>query len=271
MRKTYLSFGGGVQTTALLILGYRGKVKFDEVIFADTGAERPDTYRYIDRYVRPLCSEMQIPFTVVTMDRKITDARSGEDMRVNSLRDYCRLTRRTPSTYNRWCTGYSKIAPIRSYIKEMQAKRVYSKPATSLIGISTDERHRAKGKDGRWKQPHYTEFMNDYPLLKLGISRRGCHDIIREFGWSEPSKSGCYFCPFQSGKEWQKLYIENEELFWDAVEIEEESTGFPKYHLYHRMPLRRLASGPGFGHGSLSIYDDYEGGACVEVEASCML
>jgi hypothetical protein len=95
-----------------------------------------------------------------------------------------------------------------------------------------------------------------------------------EYGWPDPVKSGCYFCPFQSPREWSVLYHTHPDLFWDAVALEEQDIKFPTYNLYPRgksKGLRRLVSGPGFGYGSLSIYDDYEGNACVEVEASCML
>jgi 3'-phosphoadenosine 5'-phosphosulfate sulfotransferase (PAPS reductase)/FAD synthetase len=60
-----LSFGGGVQTTALAILVAQGKVKADAVVFADTGAERPGTYDYMNSYTKPLLKESGVEFVTV--------------------------------------------------------------------------------------------------------------------------------------------------------------------------------------------------------------
>ena len=65
MKITFLSFGAGVQTTAMLIMLAQGKIHADAVIFADTGAEHPETYDYIERYDKPLCEKMGIPFLTV--------------------------------------------------------------------------------------------------------------------------------------------------------------------------------------------------------------
>ncbi|MEM3161041.1 MAG: phosphoadenosine phosphosulfate reductase family protein, partial [Nitrososphaera sp.] len=45
--KYVLSYGGGVNSTALMILLVRHKLPIDYVIFADTGSERPETYTYL--------------------------------------------------------------------------------------------------------------------------------------------------------------------------------------------------------------------------------
>jgi 3'-phosphoadenosine 5'-phosphosulfate sulfotransferase (PAPS reductase)/FAD synthetase len=42
-----LSFGGGVNSVALMIWLVENQQPLDEVIFADTGAEVPETYGYL--------------------------------------------------------------------------------------------------------------------------------------------------------------------------------------------------------------------------------
>jgi hypothetical protein len=269
--KTFLSFGGGVQTTAMLIMISKGRIGADAVIFADTGSEHPETYEYIEKYDKPLCEKIGIPFFTVRMHRKITNVDTKEQEYSDSLRDTILKRHRVPSLYNRWCTEYSKITPIKLFLRNMQKEGKCVKPAVSLIGISLDEKHRAFNKDGTWKQSHHSESRNKYPLVEMNITRNDCLKIIRDYGWPDPVKSGCYFCPFQGGKEWQKLFQNHSDLFWDSVMLEKQDIQYPTYRLYQRMTLKRLASGPGFGHGSMSLFDDYEGGICVEVEASCML
>ena len=268
MREEFISFGGGVQTTAMILIGDIIN-NVDEVIFADTGAEHPETYAYIAKYVKPYLMDKNVPFTTVRMKKQIRDVETDERLEATSLREAVWHRKRVPSLMNRWCTEYSKITPIKLYLRQMQKDGIYVKPATGIIGISIDEKHRSYNKDGSWKQPHHSEYRNEYPMVVKQISRNDCKKLIREFGWPEPVKSGCYFCPFQGGKEWQKLYMNSPSLFWDAVSLEERDIKFPKYRLYQRKPLRSLAVS--FGEGNMSLFDDYEGSACVEVEASCMM
>ena len=43
-----VSFGGGTNSAALLIGLYKHKIPIDLITFADTGAEHPHTYRFIE-------------------------------------------------------------------------------------------------------------------------------------------------------------------------------------------------------------------------------
>ena len=138
--KTFLSMGAGVQTTALLILVAQGKVQVDAVIFADTGAEHPETYDYIEKYLKPLCNDLKIPFITVKMHKKVTESDTGEKIYVDSLREVITARHRVPSVNNRWCTDYSKITPMKLAVRELQEQGKMEKPATALIGISTDEK-----------------------------------------------------------------------------------------------------------------------------------
>jgi 3'-phosphoadenosine 5'-phosphosulfate sulfotransferase (PAPS reductase)/FAD synthetase len=54
MTHTALSLGAGVNSTALLILIEREGLQLDEVVFADTGSERPETYEYIKEWIQTI-------------------------------------------------------------------------------------------------------------------------------------------------------------------------------------------------------------------------
>ena len=49
-----ISMGGGVQTTAILIRYWEN---YDYVVFADLGDEMPETYYYINHYLKPFAEE----------------------------------------------------------------------------------------------------------------------------------------------------------------------------------------------------------------------
>jgi len=201
--KTVLSFGAGVQTTAMAILVAQGQIQVDEVAFADTYAEKPETYWYMDNYTKPLFESLDIPFTTVKGD----------------LIEYCKRYKIVPSVVYRWCSDKAKIRPMKKH---------YDKDTTTLlIGFSIDEAHRAnRVNDGLERQ---------FPLIELGIGYNDCEQIIRDYGWPRPLRSSCYFCPFQPWLEWNWLKREHPELIKKCLEMEEL--------LYSRRPSDRYKTG----------------------------
>ena len=212
-----LSFGGGVNSTALLALAYLGKVEVDEVVFADTGAELPETYEHIRRMKR-VCREIGIPFTTVR----------GKEKGITNLYDYCLHYRIIPLREYRWCTDKFKVRPIASWVKGKEKKK---KPVM-LIGFDANE--------GRRIERHlrfYPFAEKEFPLFDMKITRRKCKDIIRRAGWDVPVRSGCFFCPFKPSKYWRWLLDNHPDLFNKARELEENSRKYPDTRLY-RIPLK---------------------------------
>lgn len=224
--KRILSFGGGVQTTALAILLVEGKVVADRVIFADTGGERPETYRYIDSYIKPLMTAAGIDFRTVKQTLK--------SCQPDLYGWLWRLKQIPPIMGKRLCSLKFKSGAIRRYLGE---------PYTPLIGFSIDEAERAR----------FPQEAN-YPLIELGLSVTDCHRIIQGFGWPSPIKSSCYYCPFQSPFEWQWLKTNHPDLFKKTLELE------ARYHkkkphlkdtfgIYRGLPLRHIAEGQQYSMG----------------------
>ena len=61
----YISFGGGVQSTAMVLMALAGEIeKPDLVVFADTGTEMPETYETVSR-IGKLCNDQNLEFVVV--------------------------------------------------------------------------------------------------------------------------------------------------------------------------------------------------------------
>ena len=50
-----VSFGGGTNSAALLIGLYKHKIPIDLITFADTGAEHPHTYQFIEIINQCIC------------------------------------------------------------------------------------------------------------------------------------------------------------------------------------------------------------------------
>lgn len=212
--KYVLSYGGGVNSTALLILLARQRHPLDYVVFADTGSERPETYDYL-KQAKQYCDTHRIPFQIVGV-------RNGD-----SLYDRCERRRVVPSKMWRWCTRDFKVKPIYSFYRSLKSH------VFQYVGIDYDEVHRIKDS----KEDYVT---NIYPLVDLKIGRDQCVDIIRSAGLPVPMKSGCYFCPFRNNEDWANLYQSHPKLYRAAMDLEENNKHMPKQAL-HPLTLRKLA------------------------------
>jgi len=197
--RNYLSYGGGVNSTAMLLLLLDEGWDF-EAFYVDHGCDWPETRNYV------WWLSKQMPITIIRPDfRRNYKNKGGKTY--NSLYDFCWDNEMVPHRVQRWCTQEFKTVPLQRYFK---------KPCYSLIGFSTDEAHRAKldYKDG-------TEMR--YPLLEYEVDRGGCKRIILEHGLPLPIKSGCYFCPFQRVNQFRELRMKHPDLFCKATQLEKRN------------------------------------------------
>ncbi|MGW1814234.1 phosphoadenosine phosphosulfate reductase [Streptomyces sp. NPDC002125] len=257
-----ISYGGGVQSTALLVLAAQGRIDFRTFLMANVGddSEHPATLRYLDEYARPYAAEHGIE--LVLLDRVMV--RSGETRTLHgqltkegsrSLAIPVRMSNGAPGT--RSCTADFKIKVIGRELKRRGATK--DNPATIGIGISLDEIHRA---NNRRCEPH-EEIV--YPLLDLGLRRTDCAQIIRDAGLPVPPKSSCYFCPFHRPETWHDMRRNEPELFEKSCQLEDllnkRRDALGKDHVYltrFNKPLRQAIPD---GVDLLPMFDEADG-AC---------
>jgi hypothetical protein len=192
MIKKYLSYGGGVNSTAMLLLLTDEKWKF-ESIYVDHGCDWPETREYV-RMMREIWN---YPITILKPNVE----------GCTTLEEYLMKRKMIPSRMLRFCTDKFKMRIINKYVQ---------KPCFSLIGFSTDEEHRAKLSVENGVE-------NRFPLLEYEISRKGCEKIIRDHHLPIPIKSSCWFCPFQRIGQWKKLRREHPDLFCRAKILEDKT------------------------------------------------
>jgi hypothetical protein len=192
-----MNYGGGVNSTAMFFVLLKNKIPLDEMIFADTGAEMPQTYKTVER-MQGIAKQNNILFTIVRSDK-------------GNLYDYCWKYKTVPSRQRRDCTWKFKIRPIRNYIREKYGKEEHF---NQYIGISYEEKHRVRLSDVRYA-------TNVYPLIDNKIDRNECIKINKENGFDDTLKSGCYICPFTRKQGWIDLAKNNPELFDKAIALEE--------------------------------------------------
>ena len=185
---------GGKDSSALAI-HMRDSVPEMEYFFCDTGAELPETYKYLARLEAVLGKPIE---------------------RLNSERGfdhYFEIFRGTlPSPQMRWCTSLLKIKPLEDWIGEDEA--------VSYVAIRADESNRKGYVSTK------SNIRTRFPFIEEGVDHAGVIRILEDAGLNLPeyyewrTRSGCYFCFFQRKAEWVGLADRHPDLFEKAVAIE---------------------------------------------------
>jgi len=214
MTVTAISYGGGVQSTAMLVLAATGRIDCQLAIFANVGdhAENPQTLTYVRDVAAPFCADHGIELVERNRGGKNPDL---YDRLVRPSRSVPIPMRMSGSGApgRRSCTHDYKMVVIGRELKARGATK--DDPADVLIGISTDEATRA---NNRRAEPH--EHIC-YPLLDQGLNRSACARIIRDAGLPVPPKSACWFCPYHSGPAWQRMRTDQPAQFERAAQLED--------------------------------------------------
>lgn len=277
-----ISYGGGVQSTALLVLAAERRIDFPLFVFANVGddSERKATLRYVEEYAKPYAAEHGIELAEVQRTRRdgTTETLMGRLTRPGSrsLPIPVRMSNGAPGT--RSCTADFKIKVVGKEMKRRGAtagrtcvahtadpasakcrgrRCVEQNKATVGIGISLDEIHRA---NSRIVEPH-EEIV--YPLLELGLRRVDCERIIRIAGLPVPPKSSCYFCPFHRPETWHDMRRQEPDEFEKACQLEEllnqRRDELGKDHVYLTRFARPLREAIPDGVDLLPIFDESDG------------
>jgi hypothetical protein len=214
-----ISYGGGVQSTALLVLAATGRIDFRLFLFANVGddSEDPATLDYIGRYAQPYATLHGIQLHQLRRQRRdgTSETLYGRLTKPGSrsLPIPVRMSNGAPGT--RSCTADFKIKVIGRWLKAHGATD--DDPATVGIGISLDEIERVNNRRALpYEQPVYPLLDHDPPLR-----RHDCARIIRAAGLPVPPKSACWFCPFRRPASWAETRRDRPALFDRSCALED--------------------------------------------------
>lgn len=212
-----ISYGGGVQSTAMIVLAAQGKLgPVTDAIFANVGddSEHPATLAYVRDVMTPWAAARGI--TVHELARKkrdgTTETLMGRMLKANTSSTVIPIRMSNGAPGNRSCTIDFKVRVLAKWHKAHGATP--ANPATSLIGISLDEVQRV----GRARS-NPREII-EYPLIDLRLTRQDCKRVISEVGLPVPGKSSCFFCPFHRPAMWATMRRDEPELFQRAADLE---------------------------------------------------
>ncbi len=205
-----ISLGLGTQSTAMYLMSSLGHIdRADYAIFADPGAELPDTYE--------LWNDLNI----------WRERNNGIPLIKKKKSLYDDIIKKQNSTGQRWasipaftesegmvrrqCTREYKIDVVVKAIRELYGLKKYGrmKPTILYLGISLDEIQ-------RMKESLLPNITYEYPLIDQRITRSDCVRFLEEHGFNNVKKSSCVFCPYHSNKNWKEIK-QNYPEEWERV------------------------------------------------------
>lgn len=213
------SFGGGVNSTAMLIGMVERGEKCDLVLFADTGGEKPETYNHIGEFNLWLLDN-GMP-DIIRVSRHTTVSKFEHIGTYTTLEEDCLSKHMLPSIaygfkacsqkykrepQDKWCNNNDKCA----------AAWATGSKITKLIGYDANEPHRAKIEADE-------KYEYGYPLIEWGWGREECMQAIGRAGLKQPGKSACFFCPSSKKHEILELRRMYPDLAKRAVAMEQNA------------------------------------------------
>ena len=226
-RRIVVCFGGGVDSTALLIVLVAAGIDIDLITFANTGAEKPETYAHVAQMNPVLVSW---GYSEVVVCRKLTKPNTG----YNDLEGNCLENQTLPSLAFglKSCSIKWKQGPQDQYLMGVKSGPNARDPHPLWLEVRTSGERILKliGYDSgradlrRSKNLATADAVFDYayPLQIIGWTRADCvKAIVQVLGPAYvPIKSACWFCP--ASKQWELFWLaaHHPELFERALRLE---------------------------------------------------
>lgn len=218
-------YGGGVDSTAMLI-----KLRDQGIIprfigFADVGGEKPETYEYVEIMSR-WCVANGFPPVTICKHRTLAST-PYEDLAGNNTANETlpSLAFGMKSCSIKWKQGPQDKAIMGCkrganqcdpHPLWLEAQDLGIKPV-KLIGYDAGPADQRRAMRLTVSDDN---FSYRYPLQQLGMAREECISTIIEEGLPVPIKSACWFCP--ASQKWELFWLagKHPELFEKALDME---------------------------------------------------
>ena len=219
--KTYLSWSGGKDSTASVILAYQHKIPIDLIIISlpyfdktkGIYADHPLHIDFIFNKAIPLFESWGYKVKIVSSDKDY------KYWFFKKRGNKCKNPEYNGKTYG-WLLGgmckmnEEKTKPIKTFVKELD--RVGWQ---SIVGIGIDEPKRLAKMHNRENQTSLLE--------KYGYTEKMAYELCKEYGLLSPlyemggMRQGCFFCPNRPIRELAKLQRDYPSLWQELLDLNE--------------------------------------------------
>jgi len=209
-----LCFGAGVDSTAMMVALKVAGITPQLISFADTKAEKAQTYRHLDRMQEVMKRWGWPEISVVT--KKTLDSTGYNELYGECIKNETlpSLAFGLKSCSQKWKSGVQDnfIKGVNRGPNKQPAHPVWTEAQATdskilkLIGYDCGKADLKRSSKIIQDDPHFDFY---YPLQALGWTRAECVEAIATVLGEDyvPVKSACFFCP--ASKEW--------ELYWLAA------------------------------------------------------
>lgn len=200
-----VSFSGGKDSTAMLLMMVEKGIKIDLILWCDTGLEFPAMYEHVNKVEK----YVGIPITRLKADKSfeywfLEHKPKRRNPALQGMKGKSWATAQV-----RWCTKELKTNVIQRFLKELYKKY----DVQEFIGIAADEPKRIKDKH--------------YPLVDWKMTEQDCLDFCYSKGFDFGGlyeifhRVSCWCCPLQSLDELRNLQMFFPDLWmqlkeWDS-------------------------------------------------------
>lgn len=206
MTKKIVSFSGGKDSTAMLLMMIERGMQIDEIYFCDTTLEFPELYEYINK----IEDYIKIPI------QKLHPEKSFDSWFYGKITRGRLKGRRRGFPYSCNPCWWNREAKYKLLDK------AHGENNTVFIGIAKDEEKRTKAK--QYQKEH---LCYRFPLVEWGITEKECFDYLSEKGFPHPlsnfKRNGCWLCHKQSLDSLKELYFNYPELWKKLKAYEKDS------------------------------------------------
>lgn len=206
MIKHIVSFSGGKDSTAMLLMMLEKKMQIDDIIFCDTGMEFPELYKHIDLVENYIGRDI----TTIKADKSFKYYLLEHKKSRGKFKDIPGYG--WPHTVGfRWCTDRLKIQVFNKYFDKVYPNEEIKR----YIGIAYDEEKRIKSYD--------------YPLVDWKITGKAALEYCysKGFFWDglykDLKRVSCYCCPLANKKNFEVLYHRHPKLWNELKEWDDQT------------------------------------------------
>jgi len=209
--KHIVSFSGGKDSTAMLLMMIENNMQIDEIIFLDTTVEFPQMYEHIEKVEKYIGREII----------KLRADYNFEHYMFNHIKVRGKNKGKVGYGWsdfrNRWCTTVLKTNVIKKYMR----KKYKDFQIVEYHGIALDEIERTENnKDER---------AIKYPLVEWKITEQQALEYcyLKGFYWDglydKLDRVSCYLCPLQRLSELRVVYEDYPDLWSKMKELDSKA------------------------------------------------